>query len=129
MSDYSLDDVLDGITNPPLYFDRRGEPVTLRRWSELQRDRRYRTVVVTASRGLLVSTVWLGIDHGMGLGPPIIFETMIFPDPTGPTLGDELYCARYATEAAAKIGHAIAVGLVDSLRAIVPDDVRDISPE
>ena len=26
----------------------------------------------------LVSTVWLGMDHGYGGGPPIIFETMIF---------------------------------------------------
>src|SRR5262249_41846496 len=28
--------------------------------------------------GSYLSTVWLGLDHGHGLGPPLIFETMRF---------------------------------------------------
>ena len=28
--------------------------------------------------GGLVSTVWLGIDYSFGLGPPLIYETMVF---------------------------------------------------
>lgn len=29
-------------------------------------------------RGMTISTIFLGIDHGFSLGPPILFETMIF---------------------------------------------------
>jgi hypothetical protein len=28
--------------------------------------------------GVVVSTVFLGMDHGWGEGPPLLFETMIF---------------------------------------------------
>lgn len=28
----------------------------------------------------VVSTVFLGLDHQFGIGPPILFETMIFTD-------------------------------------------------
>lgn len=28
--------------------------------------------------GVHVSTVFLGIDHGFGFGPPVLFETMVF---------------------------------------------------
>ena len=28
--------------------------------------------------GVMVSTVFLGMDHGFGGGPPLLFETMIF---------------------------------------------------
>src|SRR4051812_23508465 len=31
--------------------------------------------------GVRVSTVFLGIDHNFGDGPPLIFETMIFGGP------------------------------------------------
>jgi hypothetical protein len=38
-----------------------------------------RTVRKTDVNGVLVSTVFLGIDHRFaGFGPPILFETMIF---------------------------------------------------
>lgn len=29
---------------------------------------------------ILISTVFLGVDHNFGNGPPILWETMIFPD-------------------------------------------------
>jgi hypothetical protein len=29
--------------------------------------------------GRIVSTVFLGLDHSYGAGPPMLFETMIFP--------------------------------------------------
>src|SRR5437868_3160304 len=52
--------------------------------------------------GRLVSTVWLGLDHSFGGGPPMIFETMVFPK-----RGDysELDCERWATEEEARAGH------------------------
>jgi hypothetical protein len=37
-----------------------------------------------------VSTVFLGLDHGFGDGPPVLFETMVFINGSG---GDmERYC-------------------------------------
>lgn len=46
-----------------------------------------------------VSTVWLGLDHRFGEGPPLIFESMVF--------GGEYdgYARRYSTFEAAKEGH------------------------
>ncbi len=44
------------------------------RWLE-SADRRVGETIV---EGVRVSTVFLGLDHGWGEGPPILFETMIF---------------------------------------------------
>jgi hypothetical protein len=50
---------------------------------------------------VLVSTVFLGIDHGFGSdGPPILFETIVFGGP----LDQEQ--ERYATWTQAEAGHA-----------------------
>ena len=49
---------------------------------------------------VLVSTVFLGIDHSFGGGPPILFETMVFGGP----LDQEQ--VRYATLDEAEVGHA-----------------------
>ena len=53
-----------------------------------------------------VSTVWLGMDHSFGDGPPLIFETMVF----GGELDQE--CDRYTTEEQAQQGHAAMVARV-----------------
>ena len=39
-----------------------------------------RVVFQTEIPGGLVSTVFLGLDHQFGIGPPLLFETMIFRD-------------------------------------------------
>jgi hypothetical protein len=46
-----------------------------------------------------VSTMFLGIDHGDGDGPPILFETMIFGGPWGGQM------RRYSTWDEAERGH------------------------
>lgn len=64
-----------------------------------------RTVARTQIDGPVeVSTVFLGIDHQWGNGPPLLFETMIF-------CGDaaEDYQERYSTWAEAEAGHQRAV--------------------
>lgn len=38
-----------------------------------------RVVAKTIIGGSEVSTVFLGLDHSFGIGPPILFETMVFP--------------------------------------------------
>ena len=55
-----------------------------------------------------MSTVWLGIDHAWGGGPPVIFETMVFAE--GSSLDED--CHRYCTEAEAKQGHTASVATV-----------------
>lgn len=37
-----------------------------------------RTVRRTETGGAAISTVFLGLDHSFGGGPPLLFETMIF---------------------------------------------------
>ena len=54
-----------------------------------------------------VSTVFLGIDHQFGEGPPILFETMIF----GGEHDEEMW--RYSTWDEAKAGHSHVVSLLE----------------
>jgi hypothetical protein len=65
--------------------------------------------------GAWLSTVWLGLDHRWGKGPPLIFETMLFTPFQYPSFiyGEkvhifrgELDCERYSTEEEAIEGHA-----------------------
>jgi hypothetical protein len=59
-----------------------------------------------------VSTVFLGLDHTMWVheedAPPVVFETMIFPE-------SEVF-ARYSSWQAAEVGHAEAVASVAARR-------------
>jgi len=90
-----------------LYFDKEGAPISMQRWGELRwhmdddgRVSEYARVGDDHVGAVWVSTVWLGIDHGFGHGPPQIFETMIF----GSEAEFNPVC-RYATEADAVAGH------------------------
>src|SRR5216117_97820 len=58
---------------------------------------------------ITISTVFLGIDHQWGDGPPLVFETMIF----GGELNDSQW--RYSTWDDAVIGHKMAVKKVKKL--------------
>jgi hypothetical protein len=42
----------------------------------------------------VVSTVFLGLDHGSGSGPPLLFETMVFTDGDGG--GESRRCSTWA---------------------------------
>src|SRR6187401_652293 len=50
--------------------------------------------------GTIVSTVFLGLDHSWGHGPPLLYETMVF-DPGG----DEAGCWRESNRHAALARH------------------------
>lgn len=105
----------------PTYYDREGNPIDLLRWGELLEDPEYRCVTdTTLPDGTWISTVWLGLDHSMPWndGPPLIFETMVFPRQGEPVslaeflAGDprakawsEQEAWRWPTEAAARAGH------------------------
>lgn len=92
------------------YYDKQGNPMELDAWAHKLDDREYKVVEQThlKSGDVLVSTVWLGIDHNfLGEGPPLIFETMVFGD------GEDDYTERYSTEEQARAGH---VRIVAELR-------------
>lgn len=85
------------------YYDRQGQPITMDEWGRLIGDLEYKIIRQTPLfDGTFISTVWLGIDYGFGYGPPLIFETMVFPNDG---LGLEQECRRHPTEAAALAWH------------------------
>jgi len=79
-------------------YDKEGKPISMEQWSKLFEDKRYQILKQTQIGPLLVSTVWLGIDHSFGEHPPLIFETMIFGT-------DEEEIWRYASEEQALAHH------------------------
>ena len=84
--------ILDGHTPVPC-----DDPMEFARWFE-EADRQVGDDEVDGHR---VSTVFLGINHAFTPGPPILFETMIFPE-------SELV-GRYSTWDDAEAGHRRAV--------------------
>jgi hypothetical protein len=110
------------------YYDRQGFPIpgdqgdewvgsATRKWAALMVDRDY--IVVAQDElpdGSMLSTVWLGLDHGW-FGPPLFFETMRFkntaPDDSEtwdfPNIfgepGEEISQDRYPSEEEALAAH------------------------
>ena len=84
--------VLDG------HVPREGTPSE---WSAMWADPESRRVARDTVGDIDVSTVFLGIDHAMDGGPPLLFETMTF----GPV--EDTW--RYATWDEAVAGHARVV--------------------
>lgn len=94
-----------------MYYDRSGAPIEMLSWASKIESESYKVVSQTHVGEVLVSTVWLGIDHQFGDGPPLIFETMVFGGP----LDSEQ--DRYPTEVAALAGHDQMVARVREGRA------------
>jgi hypothetical protein len=79
------------------YYDRGGRPISQDEWMRLFAEEEHKRVARTEwPDGTVLSTVWLGLDHGFGTRP-LIFETMVFPDED---------CWRYSTESEAREAHA-----------------------
>jgi hypothetical protein len=85
------------------YYNRKGEPIELMKWARLFENIDYKVVQQDQLPGVLVSTVWLGLDHSFGGTTPLIFETMTFPTAES---GLEQEQDRYSTEREAREGHA-----------------------
>jgi len=64
-----------------------------------------RHVAETQVGPVLVSTVFLGINHSFGRGPPLLFETMIFG------MDDNDYQVRCSTWDEAENDHQVAVAI------------------
>lgn len=68
---------------------------------------------------LRVSTVFLGLDHSFGEGPPLLFETMIFG------LEGDKYQTRCSTWEEAEEMHAKALAIA---RAAVSEEANNATP-
>lgn len=84
------------------WYNREGREIPIEEANALLGDFNYKRVAYDEVPGYEVSTVWLGLDHNWSRnGPPLIFETMIFP--LGTSM--DVDCDRYSTEAEAIAGH------------------------
>lgn len=89
----------------------------LMEWGMKLEDLEYKVVARDElESGVVISTVWLGLDHQWGDGPPLIFETMVFG---GPNDQDQY---RYSTEDEARAGHA---EIVRENNVIILTEVKD----
>lgn len=132
------------------YWDREGKPLTLLEYAEkfgsIEARDAYRKLDYTEVGGMaFVSTIWLGINHRFGPGPPLIFETMAFliprdDDPPGllgrpplTELSEYVPTRRYSTEDEARLGHLEVVAEVEgwlaAQRAWIEVAVADIEGE
>lgn len=99
------------------FYDKDGNPISIEELEPLHADYNYRQIGRDHIGQILVSTVWLGVNHNFSRsGPPLIFETVVFNAPEESMLDD--YCERYATEEEAKAGHARVVEMVRVLEEI-----------
>lgn len=104
----------------PMYYDKDGSPMALLDWAKKFEDREYqrvaRDLVMVGPQTYLVSTVWLGMDHGamFGASLPHIFETMVFEgnDPDSPSRPLDELTERYSTLEDALAGHKAVCGEV-----------------
>ena len=81
--------------------------VSLMEWAQWFEDNRGERQVGLARIGMVtVSTVFLGLDHQWGDGPPLLFETMIFNG------ANDQYQTRASTWDEAEEQHKEAVTLV-----------------
>ena len=74
----------------------------------------------TTINGFRVSTVFLGLDHQFRGGPPLIFETMVFPGGT---------CDRYSTWEEAEAGHRAMIERVKAGEFDLEDQIETLEAE
>lgn len=87
------------------YYDIDGRPIGPSQGARLIGDVDARRVAFSSVEGWRLSTVHIVLDHRFGPGPPLIFETMLFPPP-GTDLPDELpECERTSNRHAALAMH------------------------
>lgn len=94
-------------------------PCSLQEWADIYESksgRFHRQVARTQVGESLVSTVFLGLDHNFGDGPPTLFETLVFG---GPAHDEMRRCSTYDE---AERNHRNIVALAAAAQGIpVPD--------
>lgn len=80
-------------------------------WAKWIENLDNRRTALTKVGPFRVSTVFLGVDHSFGEGPPLLWETMVFEDGDGSEMDG--YTRRYATETEAIAGHREVVSMLE----------------
>lgn len=98
----------------PIYYtlddDKNVVPVSdVKEWAKLFENEGARRVASTSMKSVWVSTVFLGLDHSFGEGPPLLFETMVFGEDE-----NENETHRYSTWAEAEQGHKDVVNKLEA---------------
>jgi len=84
------------------YFNRLGQKINYNQYIKLNTNKKYKIIEQTNTKKYLFSTVWIGLDN-------CIFETMVFNNIKNKTAFADIYCERYKTERASKIGHTKSI--------------------
>jgi hypothetical protein len=101
----------------PMFYDKDGTPIEkVEYWAKKYQEPGYKRVAeTTLSDGTWISTVWLELNYRLwGDGPPLIFETMVFPAQDDLA---ELDMDRYSTLTEAEAGH---IAMVEYWKGIIP---------
>jgi len=85
---------------------REPKPAELMEWARWYENSKDRRVAKDEIGAIMVSTMFLGLNHQYGDGPPLLFETMIFGGP------HDQYQERCSTWEQAEEMHRVAVELV-----------------
>lgn len=95
-----------------LYWDKQNQPIeNVLTWARLFEDHEYRRIAFDEHDGVVVSTIWQGLDLSHTLyqdgSTAMIFETLVWRPPTG----EDLARTYWHTEADALEGHQALVRL------------------
>lgn len=100
---------METTTNGSGYYILKGRkviPASLMEWAILMKDDDMRQIALTTLGEVKISTVFLGLDHQFGDGPPILFETMVFGG------RQDEYQRRYSTYDEAEQGHKGTINML-----------------
>lgn len=103
-----------------LKYDIDGEPISFGTWAIASKNTEGRRIGATHTfDGWFISTVWLGLDHSFGDGPPLVFESMVFAPWWISAVGNDQDCVRYSTYQQAVDGHVAMVKKWNILRRLM----------
>jgi hypothetical protein len=103
--------------NDKYVLDSDGNPVrepSLLKWALWFEHADRQVALDVFAQGHRVSTVFLGLNHSFGSGPPVLWETMVFND-----YGD-IACERYTSREDALAGHQRAIEELERRLAVQP---------
>lgn len=113
----------------PQYYmliDRVAVPCDIDDFLRFMSDPASRTVARDQIGAVLVSTVFLGLDHNHNDGPPLLFETMVFGESGS---GEEYGMWRTSTYASALTVHGKIVDGIRAQQAVATDAISKASKQ
>lgn len=104
----------------PMYYLPDGTPIeNVLVWAKALQTCERRVDKTELDNDFVVSTVFLGMDHGYEPGPIKIYESMVFHKTTN---GRDYDCDRYSTRSEAKKGHSDMVEKWKSKPNAIPSE-------